>query len=236
MAVRAVLFDATGTLIELVDEVGDTYSRVAAEFGVSLPGGRITDAFIRVLRHAPRRVFPQASSEAAEAREREWWQERVRQTFQAADSTVRFVDFPGFFTALWEVFARGESWRLRPGVHIALDALRAKGLALGIVSNFDHRLPRILDELGISARFDVVALPCLHGAAKPEPALFQAALEALDVSADETLYVGDDPENDLAGAHAAGLHFCDARELERLDALPARIAGLATLRDRPGRG
>jgi putative hydrolase of the HAD superfamily len=236
MAIRAVLFDATGTLIEPAEQVGATYSRVAADFGVSLPGWRLTDAFVRVLRHAAPRVFPGADPDAAEALEREWWQELVRQTFQATDSTAHFADFQGFFAALWEVFARGEAWQLRPGVRRALDALRAEGLVLGIVSNFDHRLPRILDELGIGGLFDVVALPSGHGAAKPEPALFEAALEALHTSADQTLYVGDDPENDLAGARAAGLHFCDARELAELGAHPTRIAGLATLGNRPGHG
>jgi putative hydrolase of the HAD superfamily len=231
MAIRAVLFDATGTLIELRDEVGATYSRVAASYGVSLPARRLTDAFTRVLRHAPPRVFADETPDAAADLERAWWRERVRQTFRAADSTVRFADFDGFFDTLYEAFASAETWQLRRGAAQVLAALHDDGLALGVVSNFDHRLPRILDQLGIGAQLRVVALPHLHGAAKPDAALYRAALTRLDVTADECVYVGDDPENDGVGAKNAGLHFLDARAPAALEVLPARIAEIATLGD-----
>ena len=53
MTIRAVLFDAAGTLIELAESVGETYARIAERFGVALPASRLDDAFYRVWASAP---------------------------------------------------------------------------------------------------------------------------------------------------------------------------------------
>ena len=58
--IRAVLFDAVGTLIELREPVGETYARMARPFGVALPAWRVDDAFRRILKRAPPLVFPDA--------------------------------------------------------------------------------------------------------------------------------------------------------------------------------
>jgi putative hydrolase of the HAD superfamily len=229
VSLRAVLFDATGTLIELREPVGETYARFARRFGADLPAWRLGDAFRRVLGRAPPLVFPAARPEELDEREREWWRAVVRGTFLAADSALVPRDFPRLFAALYQHFGTGEAWRVRPGARAALVALRSRGLRTGCVSNFDHRLRNILQAIGIADLLDAVILPSDCAAEKPDPRIFQAALAALQVSAAEALYVGDDPERDLAGAAAAGLRAIDARELASLDELAARVTAPATL-------
>lgn len=229
MKLRAVLFDATGVLIELARPAGETYAAVAGRHGGALPAWRLEDAFRRVLRHAPPRVSPGSDHAAASAAERAWWREVVRQTFQAADSTLPFDDFDAMFADLYATFAFAEPWRLRPGAASALAALRRAGLATGVVSNFDHRLDGILEDLGIASLLDVTMIPSRCGAAKPDPAIFRAALALIGVVPGDAAYVGHAPETDAAGACAAGLVPVLLREEEALTALPARLERIATL-------
>lgn len=231
---RAVLFDAAGTLIELREPVGETYGRTAREFGVDLPAWRLDDAFARILARAPARVFPEALPEEIEACERSWWRDVVRSTFLAADSTTRFADFDAFFDRLYRVFSDSDVWRCRDGCHAALRALRTRGLLLGVVSNFDRRLPALLDALDLGSCFDVVVLPSDAGAEKPDPRIFAFALDRLRVGAADAVYVGDSHTRDLAGARAAGMRAIDAASLATLEDLPGRLtAGIPPHRSEP---
>jgi putative hydrolase of the HAD superfamily len=224
--IRAVLFDAVGTLVELREPVGEVYARAARESGAALPAWRLEDAFRRARASMPPMVFPGEAPERVAELERDWWRALVRSTVRAADSTVQLADFDGFFERLWKLYARPGSWRLRPGAARALGQLRTAGRAGGVASNFDHRLPDLLQALGIQELLDVVWIPARCGFAKPDPRFFAGALEALRAHPEETAYVGDEPERDLAGARAAGLAAIDVRTLATLAELPDAIARL----------
>ena len=96
-----------------------------------------------------------------------------------------------------------------PGALEAVRALRRRGLALAVVSNWDVGLAEHLDRLGIGALVDAVVTSAEAGAAKPDPAVFELALDRLRVAAERTLHVGDS-EADEEGARAAGLRFAPA--------------------------
>lgn len=221
--IDAVLFDAAGTLILPAEPIGATYARVASRFGVALPADRLDEAFRRVFAAAPANVHPDAAPADLRARERAWWRSRVRETFRAADGMARFDDFAGLFDALFGHYADARAWRLAPGAHEGLADLTARGLRLGVLSNFDHRLPGILEGLGVAHHFACVVLPSDAGAAKPDPAIFAFGLSRLGVSAEGTLYVGDHAEEDLVGARAAGLRALDVAGLPDLRALSKAI-------------
>ena len=176
---RAVLFDATGTLFVTREEVGEVYSRFAAQHGVELPGWRLDDAFRRVLGRAPSRVFPDADSSAVPALERKWWWNVVRSTILAADSTARFRDFDVFFDALYTFYATADAWELRPGALRSLRAAHSRSLRIGLISNFDHRIVDILEALDISQFFEFICIPSEVRIEKPDPGIFEAALVRL---------------------------------------------------------
>jgi putative hydrolase of the HAD superfamily len=221
-----VLFDATGTLLLFRESVGETYRRFALDFGVDLPGTRIAEAFLRTFAHADPMVFPGEPSERCRSLERRWWWRQVHSTFRAADSTARFTDFEAYFDRLWNHYASGAAWRLAPGARHALDALRSRGVRTGIVSNFDHRLPNILQDLGILHYFDCVTLPAEAGAAKPDRRIFDVALARLGELSGPAVYVGDRAVEDVAGARGAGLFPIPVGSLATLEELPARIDAL----------
>jgi putative hydrolase of the HAD superfamily len=224
--VRAVLFDAAGTLLWFREPVGETYRRVALDFGVDLPASRITEAFQRILVRADPMVFSGEPRERRRRLERQWWWQQVRSTFQAADSTARFTDFEAYFDRLWNHYAGAAAWHLAPGTREALDALRARRVPMAIVSNFDHRLPTILQELDILDFFENVTIPAEVGAAKPDRRIFEAALEGLGDPSRRAIYVGDRAIEDVAGASGAGLLPIQVGSLATLEELPAHIDAL----------
>jgi putative hydrolase of the HAD superfamily len=94
-----------------------------------------------------------------------------------------------------------------------LDALRARGLQLAVVSNADGRVPAALAASGLECHFGAVIDSHLVGVEKPDPRIFHLALDALGVPAAEALFVGDIYEIDVVGARQAGM---DAVLIDRL--------------------
>ncbi|MEA2359924.1 MAG: hypothetical protein QOI62_3184 [Solirubrobacteraceae bacterium] len=87
----------------------------------------------------------------------------------------------------------------------ALARLRAGGARLAVVSNWDVSLHDVLERTGLRPLVDAVVISAEVGVAKPQPAIFHAALERLGATAADAMHVGDSLELDVAGARAAGL-------------------------------
>ena len=217
---KTIFFDAAGTLFKTRRPVGDFYADVARDFGANVSGKEIAAAFRHSFGSAPGLAFGRGHP-ASELRrlEREWWRERVAETFNGLH---QFEDFDAYFDALFEFFGDPANWIVYDDVFAALEELRGAGLRLGVISNFDARLYRLLEGLGLARFFESVTISSDAGYAKPSPRLFQVALAAMAASADEALHVGDAPHLDVAGAKAAGIEAILIRRLAQ--GAPARPA------------
>ncbi|SOD71452.1 HAD superfamily hydrolase (TIGR01509 family)/HAD superfamily hydrolase (TIGR01549 family) [Jatrophihabitans sp. GAS493] len=98
---------------------------------------------------------------------------------------------------------------LYPGVRILLKQLRAAGLAVGIVGNQPLALGEQLRRLDLDA--DVVAVSAEWGLEKPDPRFFQRCVQTAGCASADVLYVGDQLDNDVRGALAAGLQVVRVR-------------------------
>jgi len=87
----------------------------------------------------------------------------------------------------------------------ALGELRGMGLRLVCVSNWDYALPDVLAGVGLADDLDGVVTSAGVGARKPDPRLFEVALEVAGCAPDDALHVGDTPGEDIEGARAAGI-------------------------------
>ncbi len=96
-------------------------------------------------------------------------------------------------------------FRAYPDAAPALAELRSRGLQLACVSNWDCSLPEVLERCGLGQALDAVSTSAGVGERKPDPAVFAAALAHAGCSPAEAVHVGDTPEEDVAGAHAAGM-------------------------------
>jgi putative hydrolase of the HAD superfamily len=92
-----------------------------------------------------------------------------------------------------------------PDALATLGLLRARGLRLVVVSNWDISLAPTLHTLGLGGMLDAVVTSAGVGTAKPAPEIFHAALRAVGVVPEEAVHVGDDPNLDVVGADAAGI-------------------------------
>ena len=119
--------------------------------------------------------------------------------FRRADERV-----PGIADALYEQVMDPARWTPYPDTTPTLEALRERGVRIGIVSNHAYDLRAFFAAKGLDRYIDAYALSFEVGVPKPAPEIFLAACRMLGSRPEETLMVGDDPVSD-GGAGAAGL-------------------------------
>lgn len=234
--ITAVFFDAAGTLFTVKGSVGEIYARLARAHGKEVAVADLEAGFRRCFAATPPMAFPGASPARLPALEKQWWRDLVRNVFAPQGPFPRFDEY---FTALFAYFARADTWRLYSETAETLAALKARGLLLGVISNFDSRLFGLLDGLEIARFFDPVVISTQAGAAKPDTAIFTQALAHYDLRPDQALHVGDSFAADIVGAQAAGLTpiLVDRSAADRetgnylrvksLTELPALVTGIA---------
>lgn len=103
-------------------------------------------------------------------------------------------------------FEREVLYRAYPDALRILKSLRAAGYRTGVVSNFSHRLPRVLEDAGLAPLLDTVTYSFEAGAEKPHPRIYRSALARAGTAPERVLMVGDSYEADYLGARQAGLH------------------------------
>lgn len=202
MTIKAVFFDAAGTLIKPARSVGASYAAIAAKHGKEVSSTNITERFRTCFDAAPRLAFPSATEDTVAALERDWWKSLVAQVFEPWSPFVRFEEY---FAELFAYFASPNAWTLYPEVLETLTSLKERDLILDVISNFDSRLVRILDGLGAGAQFENIFVSSRVGYAKPDGRIFNAALSYHGLAPAQALHVGDSEINDLRGANQAGL-------------------------------
>lgn len=203
-SIEAVLLDAAGTLITPAEPVGETYARIAGQFGADADPDRLMRAFGEAFRCMPPMAFPPVALAELERREKDWWRRLVQDVMNRTNTSIN--DFDACFNTLYAHFADSGGWRLYPEVLDVLTHLRGNGIALAVVSNFDSRLMGILDALGVASLLEEVVYSTAAGVAKPNPGIFHQALKTLGVDCTRAVHVGDGQEPDYFGARAAGLH------------------------------
>jgi putative hydrolase of the HAD superfamily len=199
---KAVFFDAAGTLFTVNGSVGEIYARLARQYGKEVAVADLEAGFRRCFAAAPPMAFPGASAEQVPLLEKQWWRDLVHNVFAPLGPFPRFAEY---FEALFAYFARADAWRLYPETLEVLATLQSRDLLLGIISNFDSRLFGLLDGLGIAAFFNPVVISTQVGAAKPDAAIFTRALSYHRLRPDEALHTGDSYEADIRGAQSVGL-------------------------------
>jgi putative hydrolase of the HAD superfamily len=193
----AVTVDGYGTLLTLVDPV-PSLSRSLAERGVEREPEVVREAFAaEVAYYRPEAVRGRDPGTLAALR-----CDCTGVFLRAAEAELEPESFVhAFMTAI--------RFEAVPGAVETLAAMRARGLELAVVSNWDIGLAEHLERLGAGGLFSAVVTSAEAGAAKPDPAAFLIALERLGVEPERALHVGDEDE-DERGAVQAGMKFAAA--------------------------
>jgi len=199
--IKAIFFDAAGTLFHLPLGVGYHYALVGEKIGLKLDAAQLDRAFTKAWNSMPKRAPIDGPRENDD---KDWWHDLVDLVLGHVVPSLNELDRDNFFEIAYEHFAEAGVWELYPEVLDVLGKLQRQ-FQLAVISNFDGRLRMILEQLGISEFFPQVFLSSEIGADKPDPEIFRRALRVVDLPSDQVLYVGDDPERDWKAATAAGL-------------------------------
>ena len=202
---KVIFVDAVGTLFGVKGSVGEIYSQIAADFGVSVSPEVLNKNFFNSFKASPPPIFLDADIKDIPQREYDWWRIIALNTFECAGVLPEFVDFPAFFTELYIHFGTPDPWYVYPDVTLALMNWRRLGIELGVLSNFDSRLYLVLQGLGLREYFASITISTQVRAAKPDPEIFKIALNKHKCSPEEAWHIGDSMIDDYQGAKAAGM-------------------------------
>ena len=183
-APTAILFDAGGTLLlQDTEEMGH-------RLGVSIDPSRAHRAHYQAMaEYSDLRL-------AGEEADWDWWLERYFTILEVTDPHLAGERLERGF-GLWN--------HPLDGVGEAIEQLRGSGVRVAVVSNSDGSVRGSLGKAGLLGLFEFVIDSHEAGVSKPDPRIFQAALERMGLEPSNAWYVGDSVFHDVNGARAAGL-------------------------------
>jgi len=191
--VRAVIFDVDFTLAKPGPDLGPAgYERLGARYGLTLDSARYDDARRAALVDLKR--HPELDHDE------EIW---IRFTQRIIEGMGGAGDTYAAACEMEGAWAHAHHFELYEDAIPTLDALRDRGLKLGLLSNSARDLDEFVGHHGLAV--DAVLTSRAHGKTKPHEAIFRRMLELLDVRADDAVMVGDTIEDDVEGALAVGM-------------------------------
>lgn len=226
MTFEAVFFDAGETLVHPHPTFPDLFA------GILRREGHDVDAeTIRTRIHVVSDRFSKAAREnelwtTSPERSRRFWHD-VYEIFLA---DLGISPGNGLIDTVYAEFTDLANYSLFDDVVPVLEHLHSAGLTLGVVSNFEEWLERLLEQLGVRAYFGVRVISGVEGLEKPDPRIFRLAMERAGVEPANAVYVGDNPELDVEPALALGMFPVLIDRRNRFpQATGARIVSMAEL-------
>jgi len=195
--IKAVAFDAVGTLIAPAPAAAVVYEAIGRKYGSRLSVSDIASRFQSAFQSEEVRDVV-LRWRTGPAREVERWRQIVASVF--GDQ----IDLDGCFRELWDHFARPDAWSCLPAIEVLPELSRAS-IRLAIASNFDSRLRSVIAGMPELQFTGPIVISAEVGWRKPAPEFFAALCRALKCEPGEVLLVGDDHANDYSGAKMFGL-------------------------------
>jgi putative hydrolase of the HAD superfamily len=195
---RGVLLDAMGTLVALEPPAPLLVAELAARFGATVSAEEAKRAFAAEIDYY--------KAHHVEGRDEESLADLRRRCAEVLHAALPASSRARIGAAELEpAMLASLRFRAYPDAVGWLTVVRAAGLKLAVVSNWDFSLASVLQRVGLAGLLDGVVTSAEVGAAKPDPAVFLRALELLQLRPEEAIHLGDSPELDRAGAAAAGI-------------------------------
>lgn len=189
MAVRGVLFDLDGTLVDRAATLVVFAHVLANTFAEDL-NEMTVDGFVRLVQGADGKGYREKDAVFEQLRVQLPWR-RVPEVEELSD--FWFTTFPKCAQPM-------------AGVYEVLEALQRQEMKMGIVTNGRVRSQQgKIERLDLGAYVETVVISEDLGIKKPDRRIFETALQDLNLSASEVWFVGDHPDNDVAGAEAVGM-------------------------------
>ncbi len=196
-----MFFDAGETLIHPHPSFAELFSLVLRREGHDLDARTISDRVVVISDRFKKAALDNELWTTSPEKSRAFW----LSVYEIFLSEVGLPADDGLGEILYEEFTDLSNYRLFDDVPPVLGRLAAAGMTLGVVSNFEEWLERLLDRLRVTRYFAVRVISGAVGVEKPDPAIFRLALERAGVPAEASVYVGDNPAFDVEPAAAVGM-------------------------------
>ena len=201
--IQAVFFDVGGTMVVPRPSLGEIYERVLGPLGIRVDAAAFRTAFQETWSEFDLLIGRGKDRYSHfEGGESEYWVRYIRRVLERVATAERAEEAA---SALHAAFSDPALWSVFDDVRPTLNALRARGVRLGVISNWDSRLRALLGALGLAREFETIVVSCEVGVEKPDRAIFERALEDLGIGPHEAFHVGDDVVADYEGPRSAGL-------------------------------
>ncbi len=198
------LFDVGGTLIKFDERRrAALYAERAARAGRAVSPAHVARTLQELDYELPERQRGVPLSLLPAATQRAFWLDFWAEGFRRLG--VADADAVTFANELLDPANGGNLQTIFDDVIPALDALRARGKRLGVISNFSPNCETLLGELGLAHYFDFFIVSGILGIEKPDPRIFHAAVAAAGRALNEMVYIGDSVHHDVQGARDAGM-------------------------------
>ena len=199
---EAVFFDAGYTLLCMEPDQPTIFLRVCSQLEIEIDREHFADA----VRTANAMLGPRQPNDVPKPYSQEavdrFWTEYNRVLLTACAKDPRHA---AKAEIVYRTFAAAITWRVYDDVQGLLATLRARGIRLGIISNWTGDLEDVLERVGLRSSFDFALDSARLGYEKPHGEIFDEALRRTGVQRSAALHIGDSPEHDVDGALAAGL-------------------------------
>lgn len=230
MPVEIVFFDAGETLLRPHPSFVELFSTTCKEYGIDIEPEEVAEIRSRLAPHLLELAEESGVEKPSLLPERsfDFWG-YVYRRFLAERGVVD----EGLVRRLFEVFSDINSYKLYDDSLSALNELQDRGYRLGLISNFEGWLEKLLIELEVGHLFDVTVISAVEGIEKPDPAIYRLGLERAGVAAADAVHVGDSPVNDAVPAAAVGITPILLDRLGAYEHLEDRFPRISSLKELP---
>ena len=202
MAIKVVFFDMYGTLAGFRPSRYEVQSEACRDFGIEVTPAGIVEGYAAADAYMTEQNAREPVRLMSDAQRDAFFAEYERLVLQRCGVEV-------------SAEVAGRIWRRlgRVGYALAsfddsiptLEALRERGVTVGMISNIDQPGNQLASSVGLAEHLDLVVTSAEAGVEKPNPEIFWAALERAEAEPGEAMHVGDQPASDVAGAVRAGI-------------------------------
>ncbi|XP_061394946.1 rhythmically expressed gene 2 protein [Musca vetustissima] len=216
---RLITFDVTNTLLQFRSSPGKQYGEIGALFGVRCDNNDLVKNF-KANWQKMNRLYPNFGRNSALLEWQQWWRELIANTFADSGARIPEEKIENFSKHLLELYKTSSCWqhcngsvdllnylRMQQQLGARENSNREQPFVMGVIANFDPRLPKLLGNLKIDhfLEFALNSYDCK--VEKPNTEIFDMAIKASklkDLKPEQCLHVGDGPTTDYMAAKAAG--------------------------------
>ena len=202
MPVEIVFFDAGETLLRPHPSFAELFAQTCKEYGLDVDADTVAEVRARLAPHLLELADESGVDQPSLLPERsfDFWGYVYRRFL----AELGIVD-DRLVQRLFDVFSDSGSYKLYDDTLPSLTSLQRRGYRLGLISNFEGWLEKLLVELEVGHLFDTTVISALEGIEKPDPTIYELALGRAGVAPEVSVHVGDSPGNDAAPAAQVGM-------------------------------